>query len=75
MTQSLGMGRTALVFAILRKIVLEIPLLFLLNHLFPLYGLAYAQCTTEIVLASAALIMLVRIFNQKPSHEPGLSAR
>jgi len=73
--QSLGMGRTALVFAILRKIVLEIPLLFLLNHLFPLYGLAYAQCTTEIVLATAAMIMLVRIFNQKPVNEPGLSAR
>ena len=71
--QSLGMGRTALVFAILRKVVLEIPLLFLLNALFPLYGLAYAQCTTEIVLASAAVVMLIRIFNQKPVSEPGLS--
>ena len=62
--QSLGMGKNALVFAILRKIVLEIPLLFLLNALFPLYGLAYAQSITELVLASVAVIMLVRIFRQ-----------
>ena len=45
--------------------VLEIPLLFLLNALFPLYGLAYAQCITEFVLAIAAAVMLVRIFRQK----------
>ena len=40
---SLGMGRRSLTFAILRKVVLEIPLLFLLNALFPLYGLAYSS--------------------------------
>ena len=33
----------ALAFAILRKIILEIPALYILNSLFPLYGLAYAQ--------------------------------
>ena len=41
--QALGFGKNALVFAIMRKIVLEIPALYLLNYLFPLYGLAYAQ--------------------------------
>lgn len=61
---ALGMGRHALIFAILRKVVLEIPLLFLLNALFPLYGLAYAQFVTEVVLAAAAIIMLLRIFRQ-----------
>ena len=61
---ALGMGRHALVFAILRKVVLEIPLLFLLNALFPLYGLAYSQFVTEVVLAAAAIIMLLRIFRQ-----------
>ncbi len=62
---SLGMGKYSLMFAILRKVVLEIPLLFLLNCLFPLYGLAYAQCITEVILAIAAAVMLVRIFRQK----------
>ena len=62
---SLGMGKYSLTFAILRKVVLEIPLLFILNYLFPLYGLAYAQFLTEVILAAAALVMLVRIFKQK----------
>ena len=61
---ALGLGRHALVFAILRKVVLEIPLLFLLNALFPLYGLAYAQFVAEVVLAAAAILMLMRIFRQ-----------
>ena len=38
--QAVGMGREALIFAVLRKVVLEIPALFLLNQLVPLYGLA-----------------------------------
>ena len=62
---SLGMGKYSLLFAILRKVVLEIPLLFLLNYLLPLYGLAYAQCITEVILAIAAAVMLVRIFRQQ----------
>lgn len=61
---SLGMGKRSLTFAILRKIVLEIPLLFILNALFPLYGLAYAQCITEFCLAMAAIFMLLKIFKQ-----------
>lgn len=53
--QSCGLGKNALLFAILRKIVLEIPALVVLNRLFPLYGLAYAQFTAEVVLAGAAI--------------------
>lgn len=60
--QAVGMGRNALVFAIMRKIVLEIPALYILNALFPLYGLAYAQMTAEVVLAIAAVIVLRRLF-------------
>lgn len=62
--QSVGNGKIALLFAILRKIVLEIPLLFLLNAFVPLYGLAYAQAVTEIMLAIAASIMLKRMFHK-----------
>ncbi len=60
--QACGMGRNALIFAILRKVVLEIPALVILNHIWPLYGLAYAQLAAEVVLAVAALVMLGRIF-------------
>jgi len=48
----------------LRKIVLEIPILFLLNRLFPLYGLAYAQFCAEFVLACAAVFVLVKLFSR-----------
>ena len=64
---SLGMGKFSLLFAILRKVVLEIPLLFLLNKLFPLYGLPYAQVITEFLLAIAAVVMLLRIFRKEAS--------
>ncbi len=57
-----GMGRKTLVFAILRKIVLEIPALFVLDKLFPLYGLAYAQFTAELILSAIGMITLVRLF-------------
>ncbi|MFQ7753516.1 MAG: MATE family efflux transporter [Acutalibacteraceae bacterium] len=62
--QACGLGKNAFVFAILRKIVLEIPALFLLNRLFPLYGLAYAQLVAEVILAAAAVIVLARLFRR-----------
>ena len=60
-----GFGNTARVFAILLKIILEIPALFLLNYLFPLYGLAYAQLTAEVILAAAAVIVVRKILSGK----------
>lgn len=60
--QACGMGRKSLIFAVLRKIVLEIPALYLLNRLFPLYGLAYAQTAAEVILAAAAVVVLLRMF-------------
>ncbi len=62
--QAIGWGKAALSFAILRKIALEIPALYLLNYIFPLYGLAYAQFVAELVLATAAVIMLTWIFRR-----------
>ena len=64
--QSLGLGKNALIFALLRKVVLEIPLLLLLNHFVGLYGLPWAQVITEAVLATAAVVMLLRIFKSEP---------
>ena len=60
--QACGMGSKSLLFAILRKIVLEIPALFILDWLFPLYGLAWAQTAAEFILSIAAIVVLVRLF-------------
>mgnify|MGYP005807179723 CR=1 FL=1 len=62
--QAVGMGMKSLIFAILRKIVLEIPALVILNQLFPLYGLAYAQFCAELVLSVVAVIVLLRMFRR-----------
>lgn len=59
--QACGMGRKSFIFAILRKIVLEIPALFILGKLFPMYGLAWAQLFAEAVLAAAAAMELKKI--------------
>ncbi len=60
--QACGMGRKSLIFAIMRKIVLEIPALFILNALFPMYGLAFAQPFAELILAVAAVVVMAKIF-------------
>lgn len=69
--QACGMGRKSLIFAVLRKIVLEIPALYLLNRLFPLYGLAYAQTVAEVILAVAAVAVLLRMFRGFRQEEAG----
>lgn len=63
--QSLGMGKQALLFAVCRKLVLEIPLLFVMNRFYPLYGLPFAQLITEIVLSIMGIFMLYRIFRME----------
>ncbi len=62
--QAVGMGKQALLFAILRKIVLEIPFLYLLNRLFPLYGIPYAQAMAECIMAVAAIVVLTRFLRR-----------
>lgn len=68
--QATGLGGWAFLFAIMRKIVLEIPALYILNKLFPLYGLAYAQLTAEVVLAVAAVVVLARLFRKLQQQHP-----
>lgn len=62
--QACGMGKKSFIFAVMRKIALEIPALYILNHLFPLYGLAYAQFAAETILAAAAAFFLARMFRE-----------
>lgn len=59
--QACGMGKHSFVFALLRKIALEIPAMFVLNRLWPMYGLPYAPLVAETVLAAASFVILERI--------------
>ena len=66
--QATGYGKLSLIFAILRKIVLEIPFLFILNYLWPLYGLGFAQACAEFILAIGSLIVLSKLFKKWSSN-------
>lgn len=71
--QACGMGGKSLVFAILRKITLEIPALIVLNKIFPLVGLSYAQFVAEFILAFAALFVLIKMFKKLEKDSPKFS--
>ena len=62
--QSVGLGKNALFFAIARKVLLEIPAIYILDYLIPLYGLAYTQFVTEVVLAVLAVVVIARFFKR-----------
>ncbi len=62
--QALGKGRLSLNMALLRKLVLEIPVMFLLNLLWPLYGLSLAQLCAEIGMSVIGAAMLLRLLRQ-----------
>lgn len=72
--QAVGMGKKAFFFAILRKIIMEIPAIFLLNKLFPLYGLAYAQAVTEVILAATAVLVLRGMLREPGAPDAGQAA-
>ena len=59
--QACGKGGITLIFAILRKIVLEIPAILILNYIFPMYGLGYAQLVAEAILSIAAFFCLRKV--------------
>ena len=62
--QAVGMGKEAFVFAVLRKLVLEITALFFFNWVWPLYGLPFAQVFAEAVLTAAAFWVLSRFYKR-----------
>jgi len=59
--QACGKGKITLWFAVLRKLILEIPALLVLDRLFPMYGLAYAALFSEIVLSILSMREIVKI--------------
>lgn len=62
--QACGMGKYAFIFAVLRKIIFEIPAMEIWNRIYPLYGLALAIPTAEFILAIIAVIYLRRFFRK-----------
>lgn len=59
--QALGKGKLSLFMALMRKAVLEIPAMYLLNALWPLYGLSFSQLAAEIGMAIIGMYLLTRL--------------
>lgn len=49
--QAMGMGRQSLILSSLRQGVVNIPLLFVMNHFFPLYGIVWTQLLSDALTA------------------------
>jgi len=57
-SQAFGMGKVALIFSVLRKAVLEIPLMITYNYIWGLDGIAFCQCSAEIIMSIIAIFVL-----------------
>lgn len=55
-----GKGRTALFLGIMRWLVLNIPMLFLLNHLFGIYGIVWSQIAADLINVAVSLYIYHR---------------
>ncbi|MCQ2518746.1 MAG: MATE family efflux transporter [Lachnospiraceae bacterium] len=62
--QAIGKGSYSFIFAISRKIILEIPAIIILNKIYPLYGMGFAQPFAEFVLTVISIFMLRKIFRE-----------
>ena len=58
--QATGRARDSLICSVLRKGVLDIPLLFLMDRLFPLYGCMWVQPIVDIIALCVAGILELR---------------
>lgn len=63
--QAMGRVRESLICSVLRKGVLDIPLLWLMDRLLPLYGCMMVQPIVDTISLAAAVICYRRIFQSK----------
>ncbi len=72
--QALGQGSKSLIMAILRKLVIEMPVMFLLNYLWPLYGLSCAQLVSEFCMSIIGSLMLMQLLKHINGEQAQASA-
>ncbi len=65
--QAAGKGVRSLILALLRKGVLDIPLMFALNSLIPVYGVVWATPIADIICCAAAVALFVQFLRRRAS--------
>ena len=60
-TQAIGRGRDSFILAVIRQLVFNIPLLFLLNHLFGVQGIVWTQLCADLLTVTVSYMIYFRI--------------
>lgn len=55
--QAMGMGKQSLILSSLRQGVVNIPLLFIMNSIFPLYGIVWTQIISDVITAIISYVV------------------
>ena len=66
--QAMGKPLFAFCITLVRQLILYIPLLLMLNRLFRLEGMLWAQPVTEAVMMTLSLLLLTRVIRQIPEN-------
>ena len=59
--QSLGQGRVSLALSLIRQLVFNIPILFLLDHFFGMNGIIWTQVTADALTAAVSYLIYRRV--------------
>ena len=68
--QATGKGLRSFMLAILRKGLMDIPMMFVLDRFLPVYGIVYATPITDVVCSVAALALFINfLMKHQPDQE------
>ena len=62
--QAMGMGKESLILSSLRQGLVNIPLLFLMNHLFAIDGIAWTQLLSDIITTVISFVIYFRAYKK-----------
>ena len=60
--QAMGMGKESLILSSMRQGIVNIPLLFVMNHFFGLYGIVWTQLISDAITSSISIILYRRSY-------------
>lgn len=66
--QAVGCGMKSFILAILRKGILDIPMMFLLNAVVPIYGIVWATPIADIICSIAAICLFTKFLSKQIIH-------
>ncbi len=64
--QAVGEGIKSLILALMRKGVLDIPMMFALNRLLPVYGIVWATPIADILCCIVSVVLFIRFLRHQP---------